>query len=883
MKLGKLHCAALAALAGTACWLLPAATTAHGHSEGEGIEFVPENWAEIATHVDVVEEPDSPATDHGEPKFAAGPALNSRRQPEGALSGRIVYMGAGHGWTYQTDLSRTPHWYLQRPNTHNMVEDYGNIDQMALFAAYCWNAGATVVPTRPIGFQTNEVVMTQSHPGVSYSGTWLDSQATPYYGEPGDSVSYRFAYTVEDEETATARYTPDIPEAGVYPVYTWVLNSFNRVHQLYRIRHAGGITETRVNHRAVGKGWVWLGNYYFEEGEHGWVEISNDRSPGDNAVQNSVIIADAIRFGNGMGDLDYGRGVSGFPREDEASRYWAAISTGTPPATSVFAPSGLNHQSQNVGTPPRWAAYMNNENEGEPADRVYIGFHTNAGGGRGADGLINPNPVLRTQYQAELAEYLGREINENMRDLHQAYFSDYPAWSARTHHVYVGHINYGEQNANSINNEMDACIIEVAFHDNASDALWMRDPRGRRAAARSTLKAVIRYFNEFGGAPLEFPPDEPRQLRALNAQDGTGDIMLSWKAPVVIPSTHAGTPGNASGDPPDMYAIYTSSHGRDFDFVAEVPATQTSFRIGELEEGEALFAWVTAVNAGGESFPSNVAGATSRRAGTPPVLIVDGFNRNHSSNALTQTISGIPHRSSPGTFTRVIPRQTNDFSYVVEAGTAVMEANPNVHFDYVTNEAADEADVALLDYESVVWILGEESTRDRTFNDNEQALVTEFLAEGGNLFVSGPEIAWDLGRPAASAANKAFLQNILRTVYVADSSNTYDVEGISGTLFDGLSFQFDDGTAGYYDSRWPDVINPSGAFSSAAMQYVGGTGGNAGIVYDGAEEGRGSIVLLGFPFETITDPPTRTDVMARALEFFGTDGAPPVSDVWLLW
>ena len=29
-----------------------------------------------------------------------------------------------------------------------------------------------------------------------------------------------------------------------------------------------------------------------------------------------------IRFGNGMGDIDRGGGVSGLPREDEAGLYW---------------------------------------------------------------------------------------------------------------------------------------------------------------------------------------------------------------------------------------------------------------------------------------------------------------------------------------------------------------------------------------------------------------------------------------------------------------------------------------------------------------------------------------------------------------------------------
>ena len=77
-------------------------------------------------------------------------------QIAGALSGRIVFTSAGHGWTYDHSADI---WYTQRGENNEIVEDYGNLDQMNLFVAYCFNAGATVVPFRPVGFQTNEVVL----------------------------------------------------------------------------------------------------------------------------------------------------------------------------------------------------------------------------------------------------------------------------------------------------------------------------------------------------------------------------------------------------------------------------------------------------------------------------------------------------------------------------------------------------------------------------------------------------------------------------------------------------------------------------------------------------------------------------------------------------
>ena len=76
------------------------------------------------------------------------------QQPVGALSGRIVFMNSGHGWTFDPT-----YWRLQRPTLLEMNEDYGNLDQLNFFASYCFNAGATVVSLRPLGHQTNEVIV----------------------------------------------------------------------------------------------------------------------------------------------------------------------------------------------------------------------------------------------------------------------------------------------------------------------------------------------------------------------------------------------------------------------------------------------------------------------------------------------------------------------------------------------------------------------------------------------------------------------------------------------------------------------------------------------------------------------------------------------------
>ena len=79
-----------------------------------------------------------------------------------------------------------------------MIEDLGNVDQMTFLADYLFRAGATVVPLRPVGHQTNEVVLDNDDPGVTFRRpAGRTAQLDVYFGSAGD-VPYRFATTSRD-------------------------------------------------------------------------------------------------------------------------------------------------------------------------------------------------------------------------------------------------------------------------------------------------------------------------------------------------------------------------------------------------------------------------------------------------------------------------------------------------------------------------------------------------------------------------------------------------------------------------------------------------------------------------------------------------------------
>jgi N-acetylmuramoyl-L-alanine amidase len=800
-------------------------------------------------------------------------------QPTGSLTGKIVYLSPGHG--YQYDVSGQ--WYLGRDETQEMVESLGTQDQGTYLADYLFRAGATVVPMRPIGRQTNEVVLDNDMAEVTYTGSWSNSTGARFYDEDygagADAVHYRFAST-SATETATASYTPNIPQSGFYPVYTWVSlstsNPSNRTLQTYEVNHTGGAAEVKIDHSKVGNGWVYLGTYHFDAGSSataGSVQISNEGAAG------KVVIADAIRFGNGMGDVpdgpngagNSGGTLSGKPREDEAALLWIIRSIGQGVNTSTFF--SVTGNDPNVSGPARLAEEMN-ANTNLFGSSVYLAIHSNAfnGTARGAIGLIT-NSGSPTPHQADFALWLGEQVNLDLRAVDQDLGF---AWDVdRTNFTLTG--AYGEINADDFTNssgvvEMDASLAEVAFHDNAADALIMRDPKGRDAIGRALYHAIVQYFDVWGGqvSPATLPA-APTNISAVS--DAGGQVTISWLA---------GPSSSAYGAAATDYRIYASSDGYGFDggrLASSIAGgTATSKTISGLDPTVPYYFKVVALNSGGESPGTEVVTALPS-GGVKQVLIVNGFDRNHVSQDFRYTTQ----ETLPGsniTVDRVWSRYNNSFDYLVQVATAIQGSKPGVHVASTSNEAVISGAVNLNDFHTVIWILGTESTADDTFNAAEQTKVTNFINAGGNLFLSGSEIAWDLDQ---QNNGRTFFETTLQGDFVNDDAGTYTATADAGGIFSGMSsFAFSSGATfsnldtQYYNVSFPDVISPqAGGF--AALTYSGGIGGTAAIQVAGAG-GKGSIVMFGFPFEVMTSAARRQTAMGRILDFFALSAPAPNAD-----
>lgn len=323
------------------------------------------------------------------------------------------------------------------------------------------------------------------------------------------------------------------------------------------------------------------------------------------------------------------------------------------------------------------------------------------------------------------------------------------------------------------------------------------------------------------------PPQAPVLLQARN-QDGEQRLAF------------------AGSDDEDLlgFRLYSSPDLNRFDLVADegvLPAGASSHALPPSQAP--VYFYLTAVDTvapPNESERSDVYGIGN---GSRPahVLVVDGFDR--------------------------LASWTQPYHWFAAIHGQAMAPN-DVSFSSCANEALLDGDVALKEYDAVVWVLGDEGTEDETFSSGEQQLVRAYLEGGGKLFVTGSEIAWDLGANG-STLDQQFLRDYLKVTYAGDDAGSLMVRPEAGGIFDGLA-EFEYGVRPY-EEDFPDYFTPATG-SQVALRY--GNNRIASVQYsgtfgNGAEPGK--LVIFGFPFETISSLNVRREIMARVLDFFFPD------------
>lgn len=678
---------------------------------------------------------------------------------QGPLAGKKLVFSPGHGYQFLNGA-----WRWQRPLLHEIREDiHTNEIFIEVIQRYLAGAGLRVESCRERSFQTEEVIVDDRSAGYAETGSWTSSTVVPaHYGN-----RYRYAAS-SPQETATAEFTPTIPKDGVYPVYVWFTQGANRAGDaLYRVHHAGGVSEVRLSQTTMGNHWRFLGEWGFSAGNQGKVVVSNQGSDASKFV-----IADAVRFGGGVG-------ASGQARYREGAK-------------DFLAHKGFTSARGEVTVRPSYAVWLAGGDVSRwREDFAYVALHTNAGGGTGTSsfsfgngrGGVGPAgyhpsvPSPLTTASDRLRNLVNAEIVRTARALYD------PGWVNRR----TPTANFGELRECR---NMPSTLIELAFHDSAADSVRLRDARFRHDTGRAIYKAILRHFEP----NATVSPLPPTALRIQNA--GAGELRISWEQ--VLDSLE---PSAA----PTGYRVYTSPNGYAFD--DGVSVSGTSHVLTGLTPGQRVFVKVSATNAGGEGMASRVGGAIVGEEKGSRVLLVDGFTRAYRF-----------------TSTNWAKRYTYDYSREhVSALGSVLPSHTGL--DYAQHSGVGGSGVDLQSYGMVDWLLGREGSRDETLDSREQQLLSSYLVGGGRLLVSGTEIGYDLGGQGGGAL---FLEAQLGAHFVRDDAGVSLARPTPGSLFNGLGNL--DFSQGRYVVASPDVLRPSaGAEALLAYETAGAPVAATGI------------------------------------------------------
>ncbi len=173
-------------------------------------------------------------------------------------------------------------------------------------------------------------------------------------------------------------------------------------------------------------------------------------------------------------------------------------------------------------------------------------------------------------------------------------------------------------------------------------------------------------------------------------------------------------------------------------------------------------------------------------------------------------------------------------------------------------------------YPVVVWECGFAFP---TLSGGDRDALNNYLSNGGNLFLTGEDIAWDLGANQGASAN-SWMQQWLHTDYAnVDQVGVWNLTGMSGDpISNGMAISISGGD-GANNQTDQDAIQPhtgdptaSTVFTYNGTSYIGGVKANTGTY---------KTVFLSFGYEAVSTQANRRLLMQRVLDWFNLPAAAP--------
>lgn len=811
------------------------------------------------------------------------------------LSNRHIALWASHGRYYDQKKGL---WKWQRPNLFCTTEDlFTQTIVVPYLIPMLENAGATVFTPRERDWQTKEIIV-DNDKGVSGEGSWYGehTEKEPWTdtGERGFGFrngilrdgenpftmgTARMIRTTKKEDKAIAIWQPNFKEEGRYAVYVsyqTMPKSVDDAH--YIVRHKGQETHFIVNQKMGGGTWVYLGTFDFDKGENPFncVALTNQ------SKRKGVVTADAVRFGGGMGNIERGGDISHMPRCLEAARYYAQWA-GAP--YSIYGnKTGTDDYAEDINTRSlmtNWLAggspYVPTKEGKKVPIELSLAVHSDAGYERDGKSLVGSLAICTTSFNdgrlnSGISRFASQDFIEALRsNVTRDLSKKYKRWNWR----YLWDRNYSETRLP----EVPSAIIETLSHQNFPDMKLGQDPNFKFTMARSIYKTILRYVSQMHRRPCIVQPLQPHLFKATLT--GDNKVKLSWKAqddelePTAVPTS---------------YNIYVAAGSGGFDNGTNVRGTSYTM---ELEPGVMYRFKVTAVNRGGESFPTSTLSAYYQPGATKTAMVINGFSRLSApavrdniheqgfdieedagvSYGLTAGWSGKQQCFNKSTMGSTEPNglgysgnemagnfvMGNTFDYVYTHADAIA-ATKKYNVVSCTSETVESGIVDLINYDVVDLALGLQKYDENStvFYKSIPSMLrnklSAYVLGHGKLIASGAYIGSDLQHDD----ERVWLESTLKVAY-GGAIHTDTISGIKGM---GTEFDFyRQLNPTHYAATKCDVLMPvSTAF--CPLQYANGM--SAGVAYKGNDN---ATFTMAFPFECIIDRNKRLSIMNGILKF----------------
>lgn len=807
------------------------------------------------------------------------------------LFDRHLSLWASHGRYYDGKKDR---WKWQRPNLFGTTEDlFTQTIVIPYLIPMLENAGAVVFTPRERDWQKNEVIVDNGGRGyVEDSGkeTWKTAQEKGFAyhagtyrdGEnPFTQGTARAVKATKKADVSWASYQPNIPQGGKYAVYVSYQSLKNSVSDAqYIVMHKGQRTVFKVNQQMGGGTWVYLGTFDFDRGnnEFNRVVVTNSSS------ESGVVTTDAVRFGGGMGNIERGGSCSGMPRCLEGARYsaqWAGA-----PYSVYSSKNGSDDYGDDINVRSNMTNWLAGGStyvptlEGKKVPiELSLAVHSDAGYTTVNDSIIGSLAICTTSFNdGRLNSGVSRMVSHDFADslltgLQRDISGKYRKWTRR----YLWDRNYSETRKP----EVPSAIIETMSHQNFADMRRGLDPNFRFTLARSLYKTILRFVNGNHSVPSVVQPLPVSNFRI--ERNSSGGLRLSWIAekdeqePTAVPTS---------------YIVYTSEDGMGFDNGTVVYTSSFDF---EAKKGVNYCFKVTALNRGGESFPSETLAAyLSKSAHAKDILVVDGFSRL-SGPAVVDDYSrqgfdlgsdiGVSYGLTAGwngrqqcfDKSRAGSEGEGSLGYCGDelAGRFIMGNNRDGSVCHVKDIAMSGAynvvgcslealdnNLVKLDHYSLVDIAfglqrndGHSLVVYKTFSETLQSKLRSYAKSGGRILVSGAYVGSDMTQPH----ERSFMSDVLKTTSTGTDTNA------GNNMVDGLGLSFDiirQINDRHFAATSVDRIAACDGRSFAAMRYQDGS--TAGVAYDGTDY---KSFVMGYPYECINNVRTRQQVMKGLLGF----------------